>query len=311
MSTFTVLKFENHPNDSNFEIVKFNNRLELVRCKSDGLYQVKSIAQTLNSNYQIDKWFNSVDNQRLITILHESGRYGSTIEDIHQIKKQVHSNLRGHYIHEMLVYNIAMACDKNYAIEVLEMINEMHNIRNNKLLKEIEQLQSNVQELQSNNRALQTTTQIQNNDLFNSSVRSQTNNNKRLRIYKHIIMNEGQQTYVWRITSDSTVRIDPDLVLFDCRFPASINIKQDLRKARHIITQNGIRDVIPNPQRTIDVIHLKTPKLFTLNQQLYDQLTGVVVDENNDENNEENNDDVEDIDENNDENNAEIDEGEI
>lgn len=122
-SVFKVEIIGDHPLNKNFEYVQFNPDLKLIRCKTDGLYQAKSIADCLNPSYKTRNWFKEKENQKYIQhILQQSKIKDESI--IHHVKYNVPEELKGHYINEIFIYLIAFDCNEEYKKLFMNALNE-------------------------------------------------------------------------------------------------------------------------------------------------------------------------------------------
>ena len=120
---FNTTVIGDHPLNKNFEYVQFNPDLLLIRCKTDGLYQAKSIPEALQSDYKTRYWFKEKRNQeKLKQFMKTNNIKNESI--IHDVKMNVPEPLQGHYINEQFIYPIAFDCDQIYKAEFLRKFYE-------------------------------------------------------------------------------------------------------------------------------------------------------------------------------------------
>lgn len=264
LNSYLVLEIKPHPEDNDFEFVQFNEQLRLVRCKKDGMYLAQSIRRALNSTYNLRSWFTLPDNKEMLNAMLEYGNYGS-MDAIHHVKEKLPRSLRGKYVTEDLVYPLAQACDKKYCIHIQRLLKEAHNNEIQYLISQNANLQNQNANLQNQVTNLQNQNQNSQVNLFRNSVRTEQVNSKLLTIYRLTTVFDNKEVELWKVTTDNKFRIDESEILFKGTFPASLNIKQELRKRGLIGIQHYIRDTLVDPIRTMDALFAYSPKSTFIN----------------------------------------------
>ena len=103
-----------------FEIIQYNKKLRIIHSIDDDMYQVQSIINACHSNKRANAWVNNQETQELFDAF---DKRMNTIS--HNHRSDVRVDLRGHYVHRLLVNAVAMWASPRYAIDIFMLLDEM------------------------------------------------------------------------------------------------------------------------------------------------------------------------------------------
>ena len=106
--------------NNEFEIIQYNKKLRVVHSIDDDMYQVQSI---INACHSTKKAFHWVSNQETQELFAAFDKRMNTIS--HRYRSDVRVDLRGHYVHRLLVNAVAMWASPRYAIDIFMLLDEM------------------------------------------------------------------------------------------------------------------------------------------------------------------------------------------
>ncbi|KAI5534552.1 KilA, N-terminal/APSES-type HTH, DNA-binding family, partial [Trichomonas vaginalis G3] len=111
-----------------YEYIQFNKQLRLIRSVKDDMYQMQSILNALRSTKQAYHWFENQQTKELLEEFpHMFASLGKPRNEIpYENRKNLPINLRGYYVHRLLVNAVAMWASPRYACYIFMMLDEIH-----------------------------------------------------------------------------------------------------------------------------------------------------------------------------------------
>ena len=106
-----------------YEFIQCNKKLRIVHSIDDDMIQMQLIINACKSNKRANDWINSKETKELFkTFEHDRDLMGSLAYD-NRINVRV--DLRGYYVHRLLVNAVAMWASPRYALNIFKMLDEM------------------------------------------------------------------------------------------------------------------------------------------------------------------------------------------
>ncbi|KAI5496791.1 KilA, N-terminal/APSES-type HTH, DNA-binding family [Trichomonas vaginalis G3] len=122
-----------------YEYIQYNKQLRLIRSVKDDMYQMQSI---LNACFapdtkHADDWFRNQSTQELLSEI-SLDRLFSVLHKTHENRKNLPINLRGYYVHRLLVNAVAMWASPRYAWHVYKLLDEIHRQEREEMEKKLQ-----------------------------------------------------------------------------------------------------------------------------------------------------------------------------
>jgi hypothetical protein len=182
-------------------MIQYNEDIKVIHSIHDDMFHCQTIAKSLKSTRyrDIKKFFNSKTTKDYVTFL--AIKFAG--ENLPQRKivderLNISNNLRGTYIHRRLINRFSCWCSNEYSYKIEEMLDNIFS-------KQISELNIKIVS--------------QDNIIFDNSVRTNINN-KKLKILKI------DEEYVVSCNQHKTLGGE---IVIEYKFPAGINIRQDIR----------------------------------------------------------------------------------
>ena len=130
------------PINDNYEYIQYNAHLRVIHSIKDDLYQAQSIITACNSNKQAYHWF---ENQSTKELLQEFVSQKSTLgipgdQKICENRVNLPNELKGMYIHRLLVNYIAIWASPTYAIYVAKLLDSIFEEERKQQQQQIDEL---------------------------------------------------------------------------------------------------------------------------------------------------------------------------
>ncbi|EAX81745.1 hypothetical protein TVAG_309950 [Trichomonas vaginalis G3] len=121
-----------------YEWVQFNKQLRLIRSVKDDMYQMQSIltACFAPDTKHADDWFKNQSTQELLSEI-SLDREFSALHKTHENRKNLPINLRGYYVHRLLVNNVAQWASARYSWYVCKLLDEIHRQEREEMEKKL------------------------------------------------------------------------------------------------------------------------------------------------------------------------------
>ncbi|EAX83091.1 hypothetical protein TVAG_245390 [Trichomonas vaginalis G3] len=147
-----------------YEYIQYNKQLRLIRSVKDDMYQMQSIltACFAPDTKHADDWFRNQSTQELLSEIsldrekpvlpktHENSeeqRVGKkpVLHKTHENRKNLPINLRGWYVHRLLVNAVAIWASPRYAWHVYKLLDEIHRQEREELENKLEAKDKSIQ----------------------------------------------------------------------------------------------------------------------------------------------------------------------
>ena len=124
--------------NDDYEWIQYNEHLRLIHSKKDDMYQMQSIINACNVNKRTNDWFRNQSTQEFLSAFEEeiSSAGNPVLAKIWEKRENVPINLRGIYVHKLLVNHIAMWASPRYSIYIMMLLDKYYENERQKLLKE-------------------------------------------------------------------------------------------------------------------------------------------------------------------------------
>ncbi|EAX76593.1 hypothetical protein TVAG_207110 [Trichomonas vaginalis G3] len=129
-----------------YEYIQFNKQLRLIRSVKDDMYQMQSIltACFAPDTKHADDWFKNRSTQELLSEI-SLDREFSALHKTHENRKNLPINLRGYYVHRLLVNAVAMWASPRYAWYIYRLLDEIHRQEREELENKLEAKDKSIQ----------------------------------------------------------------------------------------------------------------------------------------------------------------------
>ena len=111
-----------------YEYIQYNKKLRIIHSIDDDMYQIQSIINACHSNKRANDWVTNQDTQRLFDAFRKDRDLAGIEPHDHRINVRV--DLRGHYIHRLLVNAVAMWASPVYALQIYKLLEHRVNDSN-------------------------------------------------------------------------------------------------------------------------------------------------------------------------------------
>ncbi|EAX97180.1 hypothetical protein TVAG_355410 [Trichomonas vaginalis G3] len=128
-----------------YEWIQYNKQLRLIHSVKDDMYQMQSIltACFAPDTKHADDWFKNQSTQELLSEI-SLDREFSVLHKTHENRKNLPINLRGYYVHRLLVNAVAMWASPRYAIYILMLLDELCTKQREDMMKEDKSIQKRI-----------------------------------------------------------------------------------------------------------------------------------------------------------------------
>ena len=92
--------------NDDYEWIQYNEKLRLIRSVKDDMYQMKSIVNACQSNKQPTRWIEQAKDDGILDEM--ASMQKCTDEEIVENRKDLPNELRGYYVHRLLVNAVAI-----------------------------------------------------------------------------------------------------------------------------------------------------------------------------------------------------------
>lgn len=125
--------------NDDYEWIQYNKELRIIRSIKDDMYQMQSIINACNSNKQAYHWFenqmskDSINEFELEKSFLGIPRYAKPYEN----RKNLPNNLKGYYVHRLLVNTVAMWASPSYHLRICKLLDDIASRERDELAKTI------------------------------------------------------------------------------------------------------------------------------------------------------------------------------
>ena len=123
--------------NDNYEYIQYNAHLRVIHSIKDDLYQMNSIIKACNSNKQVRHWFDNKSTQEFLE--NSSGRILPD-QKIYEDRPNLPNELKGIYVHRLLVNHIAIWASPKYAWDIMKLLDTIFEEERAKQQQQIDEL---------------------------------------------------------------------------------------------------------------------------------------------------------------------------
>ncbi len=107
--------------NDDYEWIQYNEHLRLIHSIKDDMYQMQSIVNACNANKRPNDWFRNQSTQEFLEAFEEeiASTGNPADEKSYENRPNLPINLRGTYVHKLLVNHIAIWASPRYSIYIM------------------------------------------------------------------------------------------------------------------------------------------------------------------------------------------------
>ena len=136
MNTTTTDAFKAVKINDDYEWFQYNEHLRIIHSIHDDMFQMKSIIIACHSNKRANDWFRNESTKEL---LQEAEKSCAGIPALEK-REDLQVDLRGWYVHRLLVNHVAMWASPRYAIYISKLLDEHFAKQRESLEKTIDEM---------------------------------------------------------------------------------------------------------------------------------------------------------------------------
>ena len=126
------------PINDEYEYIQYNEKLRLIHSINDDMYQMQSILTACNSKKQAYRWRQLAETNEILDEL--SSQQNCCDLDIVQDRPNLPNDLKGTYIHRLLVNDVACWANRKYAIYIAKLLDSYFEKQREQLVNKIDDL---------------------------------------------------------------------------------------------------------------------------------------------------------------------------
>ena len=136
------------PINADYEYIQYNEQLRIIHSIKDDMYQMQSIINSCHSNKPARHWFQNQSSKELLEHINASGGI-SPDEKLYENRPNLPNELRGIYIHRLLVNHIAIWASPSYAWNIMKLLDSYFEQQRIQLQNQITEQQNQITEQQN------------------------------------------------------------------------------------------------------------------------------------------------------------------
>mgnify|MGYP001094496024 CR=1 FL=1 len=122
--------------NDDYEYIQYNNQLRIIHSIKDDMYQMQSIMNACQSKKPARHWFENKSAQELL----ENANVGNPpLDKLYEKRDELPVQLRGYYVHRLLVNHVAMWASPKYAWYIMKLLDSHFERERQDLIEEIRQ----------------------------------------------------------------------------------------------------------------------------------------------------------------------------
>ena len=126
------------PINNDYEYIQYNNQLRIIHSTKDDMYQMQSIITACKSKKNAFHWFENKTTQELL----ENASLGIPMnEKLYENRPNLSNNLKGTYVHRLLVNHVAMWASPRYAWDIMKLLDSYFERERMSLIDQINEQQ--------------------------------------------------------------------------------------------------------------------------------------------------------------------------
>ena len=122
--------------NNDYEYLQYNQHLRIIHSKQDDMYQMQSIITACKSTKNAFHWFENKSTKEFL----ENATLGiPSLEKLYEKRDELPVQLRGYYVHRLLVNHVAMWASPKYAWNIMKLLDSHFEHERQQLVEEIQQ----------------------------------------------------------------------------------------------------------------------------------------------------------------------------
>ena len=122
--------------NDDYEYIQYNDKLRLIHSINDDMYQMQSIITACKSSKQVRHWFDNKTTKEFLA--NASGRILPD-QKLYENRPNLSNELRGFYVHRLLVNHVAMWASPKYAWDIMKLLDSHFERERKNLIDKIQQ----------------------------------------------------------------------------------------------------------------------------------------------------------------------------
>ena len=106
--------------NDDYEFIQYNQHLRLIHSVKDDMYQMQSIITACKSKKQPTRWFNLNETHEILNEIRSM--QNCTDQELIQNRPNLPNELKGTYVHRLLVNDIACWASRKYAVYIAQLL---------------------------------------------------------------------------------------------------------------------------------------------------------------------------------------------
>ena len=106
-----------------YEYIQYNKQLRIIHSINDDMYQMKSILEACHSDKPCKDYFRNQSYKAIEKEFNHDKEYAGSL--IYDNRINVPVGLRGYYVYEMLIYDIARWASSKYAYYICKLLKQI------------------------------------------------------------------------------------------------------------------------------------------------------------------------------------------
>lgn len=132
--------------NDDYKYLQFNERLRLIHLIKEDMFNMKSIIDSCHSNKESRKWLDNQSTKEILDEIIGTGDFSGT-QNLYQKRENVSNELKGYYVHRLLVNHIAMWASPRYSIYIMKLLDSYFEHQHIQLQNQIIKQQNQIQKL--------------------------------------------------------------------------------------------------------------------------------------------------------------------
>ncbi|KAK8840656.1 hypothetical protein M9Y10_030431 [Tritrichomonas musculus] len=130
--------------NDDYEYIQYNEKLRLIHSIKDDMYQMQSIIASCNSKKRVNDWFHIQSAQEILNEMKSTGIPAD--QKSYEDRPNLSNDLKGYYVHRLLVNYIAMWASPKYAIYIAQLLDSLFEKQRDELQNKIDNQQKVIKE---------------------------------------------------------------------------------------------------------------------------------------------------------------------
>ena len=140
MNATTTDSFKTVKINDDYEWFQYNEHLRIIHSIKDDMFQAQSIVYACKSTKEAREWFRNKRTQELIGYMETELRGIPRDAKIVENRDTLNNELKGYYIHRLLVNHVAIWASPKYALDIMKLLDDYFAKQREQLTKKIDEM---------------------------------------------------------------------------------------------------------------------------------------------------------------------------